>query len=580
MNRFKISTIAYLVFTLALSACAGNSVPNMSLPTLTDQPAQPSFRRLPVKQYRDKMMAGWVGQMVGVSYGAPTEFRALGEILPEGKVPIFTSALANNSFNQDDLYVEMTFLHTLEQYGLDVPVAQAGIDFANSQYQLWHANNTGRDNLRSGIAPTDSGHPKFNYHSDDIDYQIESDFAGLISPGMPNRAIALGEKFGRMMTFGDGLYGGQFMSCLYSEAFFETDPYKLVEAGLACIPPGSQYASAIRDVIAGWKQNPDDWQAAWNLVNAKYQLNPDYRLYSCRDENFDASFNIDAKINGTYVVLGMLYGQGDWMKSMQIAMRAGQDSDCNPASAGGVLFTTRGFSQLPVDFTGGLDRTHKWDYTSYDFNTLIDVCEKLARQAVLKEGGRIEKDASGKDVLVILVRPPQPGPLEQSWVLGPVANTVFTDVQMAQITQKSGTLARDLHKFAPSWQASDRLESPGVGLVAKAQGRENVLLTFPINKDTPCRLATSLQLPTSPKKILHLLVSYSVGSWELSVRANGQSLFQQVISESTTKNSWQDVDIDLSDFAGQETHLETINQQKISRWPGAFWASIELTDKP
>ena len=98
-----------------------------------------------------------------------------------------------NQFGQDDLYVEMTFLQTLERHGLNAPMRQAGIDFANSGYSLWHANRAGRDNLRNGIAPPDSGHPQFNKHADDIDYQIEADFAGLIAPGMPNVAIALGE---------------------------------------------------------------------------------------------------------------------------------------------------------------------------------------------------------------------------------------------------------------------------------------------------------------------------------------------------------------------------------------------------
>ena len=99
-----------------------------------------------------------------------------------------------NQFRQDDIYVEMTFLRTLELYGFDVSIRQAGIDFANSGYPLWHANRAGRDNLRAGIAPPDSGHPEYNQHADDIDYQIESDYAGLIAPGMPNVVIELGEN--------------------------------------------------------------------------------------------------------------------------------------------------------------------------------------------------------------------------------------------------------------------------------------------------------------------------------------------------------------------------------------------------
>src|SRR5690606_31365201 len=101
-------------------------------------PAQPQvqeFRRLPVEVYRQKMMAGWLGQMIGVSLGAPTEFRYMGRIMPEETVPEYYPGIANHAFDQDDLYVEMTFLNTLETYGLDVSAAQAGIDFANTEYQ-------------------------------------------------------------------------------------------------------------------------------------------------------------------------------------------------------------------------------------------------------------------------------------------------------------------------------------------------------------------------------------------------------------------------------------------------------------
>lgn len=36
-------------------------------------------RRISVSEYRSKMKAGWIGQMVGVGWGAPTEFRTSGK---------------------------------------------------------------------------------------------------------------------------------------------------------------------------------------------------------------------------------------------------------------------------------------------------------------------------------------------------------------------------------------------------------------------------------------------------------------------------------------------------------------------
>ena len=151
-------------------------------------------RRITLSEYEDKMKAGWVGQMAGVALGAPTEFKYKGKIIPADRVPQWNPGMINQ-FQQDDIYVEMTFMQTLEDYGFDVSIRQAGVDFANSGYKLWHANKCGRENLRNGIAPPDSGHPEFNKCCDDIDYQIESDYSGLISPGMPQIAVELGEKF-------------------------------------------------------------------------------------------------------------------------------------------------------------------------------------------------------------------------------------------------------------------------------------------------------------------------------------------------------------------------------------------------
>ena len=87
-------------------------------------------RRLSVADYLNKMKAGWIGQMVGVGWGGPTEFKWKGEIIPLDKMPKWKPAMVNQ-FNQDDLYVEMTFLRSLELHGLDVSIRQAGIDFAS-----------------------------------------------------------------------------------------------------------------------------------------------------------------------------------------------------------------------------------------------------------------------------------------------------------------------------------------------------------------------------------------------------------------------------------------------------------------
>ena len=96
---------------------------------------------------------------------------------------------------------------------------------------------------------------QYNAHANDIDFQIEADFVGLMTPGMPAAANELCLRAGRVMNYGDGFYGGMFVSCMYAEAFFEDDPRKIVEAGVACLPPRSPYALLIRDVLE-WSRQP------------------------------------------------------------------------------------------------------------------------------------------------------------------------------------------------------------------------------------------------------------------------------------------------------------------------------------
>ena len=448
-----IGTLSLLVFLICLGCC---------------NPKE-KIRKISVEEYRDKMQAGWLGQMAGVGWGAPTEFKFNGMIIPEDQMPEWDPGMINQQY-QDDIYVEMTFLKSLEDHGFDVTIRQAGIDFANSQYRLWHANFYGRNNLRSGIAPPYSGHPEYNSHADDIDYQIEADYSGLIAPGMPQTVIELGDKFGRLMNYGDGVYGGQFVGGMYAEAFFETDITKIVRAGLACIPEESQYAETVRDVLAWHRDNPENWQETWQLIEDKYNLNPDYRKFSCNGTATD--FNIDAKINGAYIVMGLLYGEGDMDQTIIISMRCGQDSDCNPSNAAGILATSLGMKNLPEKYTTGIDNTTKFSFTAYDFPSLIEVCESLARDAVVRAGGKIERDESGTEAFVIPVRQAVTGPLEQCWESSEIEGDVyFTEAELEKIAIR----VRKPDEFVSTWKVAGPYAKEGVeglGLFDVAFGPE------------------------------------------------------------------------------------------------------------
>lgn len=530
------------------------------------------FRRLSLQEYRDRMKAGWLGQMAGVAWGAPTEFKWKDAIIPADKIPQWKPALINEAFPQDDLYVEMTFLRTLEQYGLHVSMRQAGIDFANSGYPLWCANNAGRVNLRKGIAPPDSSHPQFNKCPNDIDYQIEADFSGLIAPGLPQFAIECGEKFGRLMNYGDGVYAGQFIGAMYAAAFFENDPVRIAETALTAIPAECQYAEMVRDLIAWYRAEPDDWEKTWRHCQQKYRENPEFQKAS--------NGGIDCKINGAYVLLGLLYGQRDPDRTIVISMRGGQDSDCNPSSAAGVLFTTMGASRLPEKFTSELSQTKVFSHTTYSFPSLIEVSEKLARQIVIRAGGKIIKE-HGQEILLIPTRPARPSKLELSWSPGPIANSRFTAREMAKITAANVPphVRTAVEKFAPGWEIANCGQEMEPGLRSEYAGKRNVLVTHPLDAQTGCVLSRKVIIPANRKTVLRIVVAHdSRGDFDLIVRADGKELLRKPVnSQTATNDPWLVQEVDLSSFAGKKAlKLELVNQPSGWVYEAGYWAEISL----
>jgi hypothetical protein len=352
------------------------------------------FRTLKPEVLKDKIAGGWAGKMIGVTYGAPTEFRAQGKTYDD---PItWKPADIKGSMWQDDIYVQLTFLMSMDKFGIDAPAKKFQEMFAKAGYPLWHANMQARKNYYDSIFVPLSGSPEYNLHADDIDFQIEADYIGFMCPGMPNTASAIAGKIGHIMNYGDGVYGGIFVSALYSEAFFESDITKIIEKALLSIPSESAYAKIINDVIKLHNHYPADWKAAWKELEAKWG---DVDICGA-----GITFNIDAKLNGAYIVMGLLYGGGDPEKTLDITTRCGQDSDCNPSNAMAVLGVIKGFASLPENMKEGVKSVSDSIFinTSYSFNSAVESTYKYAKDLIIKNGGSItDKDLVIKSELPV-----------------------------------------------------------------------------------------------------------------------------------------------------------------------------------
>ena len=363
---------------------------------------QQKYKTISEEELRNKIAGGWAGKMIGVSYGGPTEFRYNG-VINEDEIK-WNPASLRRSIGEDDLYVQMSFMMTMDEFGIDAPAEKFAHSFADAGYMLFHANRKARKNIWDGIMPPLSGHPQYSLHADDIDFQIEADFIGFMCPGMPQTSNKICDKIGHIMNYGDGVYGGVFVSALYATAFIEQDIPTIVNAALQSLPAESQYAQVIRDVVDGHKRNPGDWKQTWREIQDKWG---DSDICGGLDP-----FNIDAKINGAYIVIGLLYGGDDFEKTVEISTRCGQDSDCNPSNASGVIGILIGYDNIPTKWSQYIDEIadSTFIYTNYSFNKAVDRTLFFAKELIAKNGGKLENG-----VCKIELQPPIPAKFEQSF---------------------------------------------------------------------------------------------------------------------------------------------------------------------
>lgn len=359
----------------------------------------------------DKIKGAWAGQTIGCTYGGPTEFKFRGTMIQDyNPIRWDEGCIKNYCLNgpglYDDIYMDLTFVEVFDRLGLDAPVDSFAMAFANAGYVLWHANQAARYNILQGIMPPASGHWLNNPHANDLDYQIEADYSGIMSPGMPNAASDISDKIGHIMNYGDGWYGGVYVGAMYSLAFVSDDIEFIVTEALKTIPEESLYFQVMKDVIGWYRQYPDDWKQTWFECERKYSED-----IGCPDGVF-VPYNIDATINSAYILIGLLYGKGDFFRTMDIATRCGQDSDCNPASAAGILGTMLGYSRIPEYWMKNLREAEDIDFafTSSSLNKAYQMSYNHALQMIERNGGYVDDST-----VTIVCQKPEPVRLEKAF---------------------------------------------------------------------------------------------------------------------------------------------------------------------
>ncbi|MEP7291675.1 MAG: ADP-ribosylglycohydrolase family protein [Chloroflexota bacterium] len=298
--------------------------------------------------YENRVYAGWLGKCIGVRFGAPLENWTYDEI--RDNLGELTGYLREDNAGKifkpdDDTSVPMIYIRALEEFGADFTPEQAGetmLNLLGDQHgTFWwggygvSTEHTAYLNLAAGIPAPRSGSTAQNGAAlaEQIGGQIFSDVWGLVAPNDPARAADFAARVSSVTHDGSGIEGGRFIAALVSAAFAERDPRKLIEIGLGQVSADSEYARVIQAMLDFYLETPGDWHAAYAYLKANFGY-----------DRYPGTVHIIP--NAGVVALALLYGEGDFSRTIQIANMCGWDTDCNVGNVGAILGTALGIEGI------------------------------------------------------------------------------------------------------------------------------------------------------------------------------------------------------------------------------------------
>lgn len=288
--------------------------------------------------YLERVYAGFFGKNVGIQLGAPVESviwtreriqAVFGDDIHGYLRPYKTFGA------DDDANGPAYFFRVLQ--ALDSPdvqdFARAWIDYAREGKGFFWWGGVGRSTSHTVYHLIKTGTPApigqevlegVKKESESIGGQIFIDTIGLCLPGDPDRAAELGEALASVAYYGEAVYGGRFMAAAVAAAFAEPSPEAIVLRALQTIPQDSDYARVTRAVLDYYHAHPGDWQGCFAMLE--------------RDWGYDRYTGICPMIpNAGVCILALLYGEGDFNRTVEIATLCGWDTDCNAGNVGTIL---------------------------------------------------------------------------------------------------------------------------------------------------------------------------------------------------------------------------------------------------
>ncbi|WP_416977505.1 ADP-ribosylglycohydrolase family protein [Streptomyces sp. T028] len=346
----------------------------------------------------DRVLGGWLGRIAGNMLGKPVEQgevwtrdridgylrRAdalpLTDYLPEPPTeedrrrlrPEWRQCVrgrVHGSCRDDDVDYAILGLDLLETHGFGFTTEQVGdLWLLRLPYlQTFTAERAAYRNLAGGIRPPLTA-TYDNPYQEWIGALIRADVFGWTCPGAPRRAAALARRDAVLSHTGNGVYGAMWSAALIAAAFTAPTVRGAIEEALAVVPASSRLARTVRRVTALHETG-----LAWEDT-----------LATMSDETSGLGW-IHTVPNAAVLTAGLLYGDGDFTRTIALTVRGGLDTDSNGATAGSVAGVLTGARAIPAHWTEPLEDTVHSAVFGFDGARISELAERTVR---LVETGR------------------------------------------------------------------------------------------------------------------------------------------------------------------------------------------------
>lgn len=319
-----------------------------------------------------KVLGAWLGRASGCLLGKPVEGRRSWQIekylKTQGRWPLadyFSLAASEEMAREcglypprrelfaegitcmvedDDTNYTVTGLAIIKQFGpgfTPESVARFWLD----NIPLLHvctAERVAYRNLTNSIPPPLSGSFR-NVYREWIGAQIRADFFGYVSPGQPRQAAEFAWRDACISHVKNGIYGEMWVAAMLAAAYVCDDRETVIRAGLAQVPARCRLAAGVERML-------DAYRAGQSVEQALADLRGRWD----EDRAHDWCHTIS---NAEIVTLALLWGEGDYTRSLGLSVMPGFDTDCNGATVGSVLGLLLGAEALPRQWVEPLQDT-------------------------------------------------------------------------------------------------------------------------------------------------------------------------------------------------------------------------------